>query len=160
MIQVNSLTDKKIFKNKIDLIVSDLDFTLTDFSLGHKAGIKNISNVLDQNVAKEFNNIFNLIHEEHTLVNKNNWDKQTKFDKIISQMKTLNIINNKYGFRKYSREIFFIVSMKRLNLEIKDEKIGIARDAYWSGVSDSSPLYVDAKNFLLKLNKTPIIIMR
>ena len=50
--------------------------------------------------------------------------------------------------------------MKRLNLEIKDEKIGIARDAYWSGVSDSSPLYVDAKNFLLKLNKTPIIIMR
>ena len=106
MIQVNSLTDKKIFKNKIDLIVSDLDFTLTDFSLGHKAGIKNISNVLDQNVAKEFNNIFNLIHEEHTLVNKNNWDKQTKFDKIISQMKTLNIINNKYGFRKYFSTIF------------------------------------------------------
>jgi len=159
MLQVNSLTDKRIFENKIDLLVSDLDYTLINFGLGHQAGVKNISKVLGQNVANEFNDIFNLIHEKHIVIDKENWDKQSRFSKIISQMKSLKFVKNQYGLKEYSREFYFIIALKKFNLEPKKQTIEAARDAYWSGIKDSSPIYNDTKTFLSKLGKTPIIIM-
>jgi len=161
MLVVNSLTDKRIFENKFNLVVADLDYTLTNFGQGHQQGVKELARELGKDLTIKFNDIFFLIHQEHVLVTDRNWSRKKEFDQTISQMKSLYYLKSKYGFRKYSRELFIITAAKMLNKEVVKVEIEKGRDAYWHGVANHSPIYPDAKKFLEKINKnnTSLIIM-
>lgn len=161
MITITFLTDKRLINANFSLVVADLDYTFTDFGKGHIKGVKNLEKILGKEIALEVDKIFHLIHEEHTLVNKNNWNKKQQFDQIISNLKSLNLVSNQYGFRKYSREMFIIIAAKRLGIKITKNDVEAGRDAYWQGIADYSIVYSDAGVFLndIKRKNIPLIIM-
>ncbi len=149
MLQADSLTDKRIFANKVDLVVSDLDYTLSDFN--HKAGIETIAKILGKDAAEKVDYIFKLIHEQHVLIDDSDWKKKAEFKKLIKNI----------GLRKYSREAFIIIACRILKIRVNREIVEKGRDGYWQGVRENSKVYPDAKIFLdqLRKNHIPLIIM-
>jgi len=154
------LTEKNL--GNFSIIVSDIDYTLIDFETGHQAGIEALSQIFDEQFAKEVSQMFNLILEGHRRLENENWEKRAQLNFLIKRIMELQSpFINQYGIKVWSRETWILLTAEKLRKPVDRKQIERGRDSYWKALSQNATLYSDAKPFLelLQRMKLPLILM-
>lgn len=146
----------------VKIVVSDVDYTLVDFSPGHQAGIAALASTFGQNFGVGVDKIFHLILEGQRLSNHEQWNKRAYFDQVIAKIKELQKENlASYGLKPWSREAWMIFVSEKLGYRFTQNEVELGRDLYWQAVAGNLPAYPDALGFLELMEKRgiPVILM-
>jgi len=162
--QTNSLYKPEVKRllNKFSLVVSDIDYTLSDFGAGHKQAIKKLADIFNKKLAKKLDEMFYLILEGHRFSLKENWQNRGKYNQLVKKIKKIqkNFIPQ-YGPKLFSREAWSIIAAQELGLKITSQQVKKIRDIYWQNVGQGASIYPDAQVFMsqIKRLKLPFILM-
>lgn len=144
----------------VDCVVSDLDYTLTDFGKGHATGMAGLREKHGDRFAKSLEDTFQLILESSRLVHQHIWSRRGELKNLVGRMADRQACSEVH-VRKWSRETWMQIASDRLGLGLAPQDVADARDLYWRSVADGSPTYEDAAPFLRQLEerRIPLVIM-
>lgn len=144
-------------------IFCDIDFTLLDISEGHANGVVAVGEVVGQEIAREFDTVFNLILNGHRFAKDKEWDLRPKFNQIMTRMRQLQLeVVEKYGEPKHwSKGCMIWIAAERLGKTVSVEQVIQARDAYWTARINASKPYEFLQAFakFLKEHAIKLILM-
>lgn len=131
------------------LIVSDVDYTLTDFETGHMAGIQSLKSLLGDEIAQNVDHSFHLVLDGHRFKGSDDWDGRDEFNALMGDMKELQPDSREqYGVKVWSREAWIILAARKLGRQLSVVEIEQARDTYWRELTINLQIYPDAANLL------------
>ena len=140
-----------------EIVVSDVDYCLLDISEGHDQGVKNVKDVLGEEVGERFNQIFHLMVEGHRHTEDQDWEDRDEFNQIVTRMKELQKdIVPKYGLKYWSKGTMMLIASEDVGVKIRKYDLVKARDSYWQGRADGSKLYEDTLPFVNYLQRLGI----
>ena len=149
-------------KEKIKLVVADVDYTLVDFEHGHQSGIAALKIRFGEVFARRVNEIFQLILTAHRIPESQHWDRRADYQRILEQVQHLQGAHaQRYGPKVWSRETYFAIAAQEQRLPFGKEEIESTRDLYWNAVTEGDVLYSDAREFVAALQAAdvPIVFM-
>lgn len=84
MEKTDTLAHPSNLLENIELVISDIDYTLVDTDYAHEKGILAIGEILGHDVAEEVNKLFRLTVEGHRRPLSEPWEKRSDFDTVTN----------------------------------------------------------------------------
>lgn len=145
----------------IKIVLLDVDYTLINFDIAHKAGISALKKEYGGEFASEFNKIFSLILDGHRCSPDTEWDDRERYENVMKKVEDIQNVSSGFGFKVWSREAFIAIVSENLAMSFTQDEIIKARDIYWDSVTKNSVFYDDAQEFIsfLEKEKIPVVLM-
>lgn len=162
-IEINSVADlRTVSEQPPKVIASDWDHTLVDFDAGHAAGMQAISNLTNATFAKRVNEIFQFLVRGNRVGLDEQWSERADHDRLLDSFKEYQVHDlEKYGSRRWSREIWLVIAARELGFSVTPAFITQLREAYWEAVSQNATIFPEVPEFLewLKIAGIALIVM-
>lgn len=144
----------------VEGVVSDLDYTLTDFGVGHAKAIEDMRTKHGDRFANAIGETFDLVLEASRRIDQHAWERRGEYRSLLGRMADRQGCSDTH-VRKWSRETWIEIARDRLKLNLSHKDVEKARDAYWKDVGEGSPMYPDAERFEARMRERqiPLIIM-
>ena len=146
-------------REKIKLVLADVDYTLVDFEHGHQSGIAALKMRFGEAFARRVNEIFQLILSGHRIPESQPWDQRADYQRILEQVRQLQGTHaQRYGPKVWSRETYFAITAQEQGLPFGKHEIESTRDLYWNAVTEGDMLYSDAREFVAALQAADVTL--
>ncbi len=149
-------------KNRFDLVVCDIDYTLVDFEPANQAGIRRLKEFFGEKMGKEIDRVFQIVLEGNRKREDEPWEYREDYNSLMEKVAKLQPITSKtFGVKVWSREAYIIIAAERTGVKLDKKKVEEARDIYWEELKSNYRLFDGAKKFLdlLRRLNIPLLLM-
>ena len=153
-------TLREINLDGVEAVAADVDHTLFDFDLAHRAGIDAVRKTIDARLAELLSRTFDLVLEGSRRIDHATWERRAEFEKLLSAVARKQDVPERQA-KKWSRESWIQVISDREKMGLTVSDVVKARDAYWRTLAISGSIYRDVGTLLGRMQHRgiPLVLM-